>query len=221
MRKYKTKKAFTLVELVVTLAILSITAGMGIAIFASALQNYSKASVTSSEQEKALEIETYILRHARVATDVYFITSDVNINGSADYTDHVVPSASAISLEDAVGGVVTNAANSNIFEYYDLDKADDDTVVKGVTLNVTGVESIEFKFNKQKIDFTEGSNDSFAYLNYKINMEEGYSVSGSVMLYNCKNVVFSHDPGNFVESTSDDTFTVGSEFNTGIAFLKR
>lgn len=222
MKKFRSKKAFTLVELVVTIAILSITAGFGIAIFSSALQNYSTASVTSKEQEKAMEIENYILRHARVATDVFFVTSDSTLNGNVDYVDHIVPSVSAISLEGAVGGVMTTQGKSELLEYYDLEKNDDDEIEKTGNLSVIGVESIEFKLNKQKIAFTEGSNDSFAYLNYKINMTEGYSVSGSVMLYNLNNVKFSHDPDNFAETTLDGTFKVGgSDFNTGIAFLKQ
>ncbi len=221
IKKLRSKKAFTLVELVVTIAILSITAGMGIGIFSAALQNYSTASVTSGEQDKALEIESYILRHARVATNVYFITSDSTLNGNASFTDHIVANSAAVELEGAEGGVVTNEGNSNVVRYYDLDKNDDDEIEASPELSVTGVESIEFKFNKQKIDYDEGSNDSFAYLNYKINMVEGYSVRGSVVLYNLKNVVFSHDPDNYVESTLDGTFKVGGgSFNTGIAFLR-
>ncbi len=222
MKIKNTKKAYTLVELVVTIAILSITAGFGIGIFASALRNYSTASITANEQDKALEIEAYILRHARVASDVYFITNDSSLYSNSNFSDHIVPNEAAISLADPVGGVMYCSANSQVVTYHDKYLDDDDDVVNSADLQVTGVESIEFKLANQKSDFTQGSDDSFVYLKYKINMIEGYSVNGAVMLYNCKNVVFSHDPDNFVESTLDSTFKVGGgSFNTGIAFLKK
>ena len=77
-RKFKSKAAFTLVELVVTIAIVGITAGFGVGIFASTLRNYSSASVTATEQEKANQIESFIVRNARTATEVCYIDSRVS-----------------------------------------------------------------------------------------------------------------------------------------------
>ena len=42
--RFKNKKGYTLVELVVTIAILAIVAGMGVGIFAMTMNNYSKAA---------------------------------------------------------------------------------------------------------------------------------------------------------------------------------
>ena len=53
-RKCKSKKAFTLVELVVTIAILSITATMGVGIFAATLRNYSRAYLRHLFQAKEM-----------------------------------------------------------------------------------------------------------------------------------------------------------------------
>ncbi len=223
MKFKKSKKAYTLVELVVTIAILSITATMGIGIFASAMSNYSKASFAAKEQEKALEIENFILRYARVATDVYFITNDSSLYSNPNLSDHYASSEAAISLDDAVGGVLTSNAGSNIIGYHTKYKDDSDNIVNEEDIKLSGVKSIEFKLSNQKSQLEQNEDVSFVYLNYKINMIEGYSVDGAVMLYNCKNVIFTHDPGAFVETTSDvGTFAVGDEdFNTGIAFLKK
>lgn len=225
MKIKNTKKAYTLVELVVTIAILSITATMGIGIFASVMQNYSSASVTAKEQEKAYEIESFILRHARVASDVYFITNDNSLYSNSNYIDHVASSEAAISLDDAVGGVMTCNAGSDKISYHDKFFDEDDDVVNGTELSINGVENIEFSLKNQKSDAAQPSEYSFAYLTYKITMKAGYSVNGAVMLYNCKNIVFPHDPDNFVEVTGDTAggdFKVGDpDFNTGIAFLKK
>lgn len=225
MKIKNTKKAYTLVELLVTIAILSITATMGIGIFSSAMQNYSSASVTAKEQEKAYEIENFILRHARVASDVYFITNDNSLYSNSNYIDHIASTEAAISLDDAIGGVITCEADSKKFSYHDKFFDEDSDVISDGDLTIIGIDSIEFGLRKQKANASEASDDSFAYLTYKINMSEGYSVNGAVMLYNCSNIVFPYDPDNFVETTTDtaaNTFKVGDpDFNTGIAFLKK
>ncbi len=227
MKKFRTKKAFTLVELVVTVAIMSITAGVGIGIFASAMQNYSTASVTASEQEKALEIEKFILDKARLATTVYYITNDSSLNGS--YVDHIVKDEATAQLNNstASGGMLTVDAGSTYAKYYDLDKEETGggyvNIVKSTTLQVSGLDNIKFRLYKQKAELANEESRIFNYLSYKITMENGYSISGTVLLYNCKNVTFDADDSSFVEYTKDGEFTVGGEgntFNTGIAFLK-
>ena len=211
-----------MVELVVTIAILSITATIGVGIFASALSNYSQASVTAKEQEKAFELENFIIRYGRVASDVYFITNDNSMYTNSNFIDHIASSEAAISLDDAVGGVIKAAAGSDMFSYHTKYKDDDDNVVTDTDTKIAGVESIEFKLTNQKSKFEQNSETSFSYLKYKINMVEGYSVTGAVMLNNLSNVVFTHDPNNYVETTLDDTFKVGDpDFETGIAFLKK
>ena len=64
-KKRKSKKGFTLVELVVTVAILGIVSGMGVGIVANTIRNYAVASTTAQEQETAIQIENFITRYAR------------------------------------------------------------------------------------------------------------------------------------------------------------
>ena len=221
MKKFRTKKAFTLVELIVTVAIMSITAGVGVGIFASAIQNYSTASVTASEQEKALEIESFILKHARLASSVYFITNDNSLNST--YVDHIVANEATAQVNDATGGILTVASGSTIVNYYDLDMDEHDNVTKSVTLQVQKLDNIKFKLYKKKADLADEDSRVFNYLSYTITMESGYSISGTALLYNCKNVAFKADAASFVEYTEEGEFTVGGEsntHNTGIAFMK-
>ncbi|HCA54249.1 MAG: type II secretion system protein, partial [Clostridia bacterium] len=66
MKKLRSKRGFTLVELIVAVAILSMVAGMGAGIVGQAIRNYSTAQITSYEQETAMSVESFILGGARV-----------------------------------------------------------------------------------------------------------------------------------------------------------
>lgn len=234
--KIKSRKAYTLVELIVTITILSITAGFGIGIFASAMSNYSSASITATEQDKALQIESFILTHARVANQVFYITNDPSKVSKAENVNHVAGSDSIIKsmFPEGVGGIITHDPavdrineDQNKINYYDIY----DTVVNkgtsnesrtysdGAKLNLSGVKDIKFRLKRQRVDLA-GLKDSFPYLYYEINMANGYSIKGNVILNNCKNVQFIKN-GNYTDKTDDTTFTVCDDtYATGIAFIK-
>lgn len=74
-KKLRSKKGLTLVELVVTVAILGIVSSMGVGIVANSITNYSKASVTSQEQQTALDIENFIRLSARKADGAELLTA--------------------------------------------------------------------------------------------------------------------------------------------------
>ena len=59
MKKLRSKRGFTLVELIVAVAILSMVAGMGAGIVGQAIRNYSTAQITSYEQETAMSVESF------------------------------------------------------------------------------------------------------------------------------------------------------------------
>lgn len=75
MKKFKSKKAFTLVELVVTVTIIAIVSGFGVGIFASTISNYMTASVTGFDQQKANQIEQYILQNTVSAERIVFLSN--------------------------------------------------------------------------------------------------------------------------------------------------
>ena len=231
IKKVTTKKAYTLVELIVTVAILSITAGFGIGIFTSAMGNYSTASIRAKEQEKALEIESFILRYARLSSDVYFVTSDGSKN--TKNTDHTSDNVANLlnSKPSAVGGIIScDHTNPERLTYYDRyaeittpagGGSPTTEIKKGAEFQLDGVKDIKFQLYKQKADNTEGINDTFAYLNYNIEMPEGYSIKGNVMLYNCQNVTFNTSSA-YTVTTADGEFTLcDMSYDTAIAFLQQ
>ena len=94
-KKRKSKKGFTLVELVVTVAILGIVSGVGVGIVANTIRNYAVASTTAQEQETAIQIENFITRYARTASDIDVI-EDANIpsfNKNEEYISTAIDSS--------------------------------------------------------------------------------------------------------------------------------
>ena len=70
MKKFRSKKGMTLVELVVTIAILGIVSGFSLTIVVTAMNNYSEAAIVQGDQDTALMIEEFIVRQARVASKI-------------------------------------------------------------------------------------------------------------------------------------------------------
>lgn len=178
--RFKNKKGYTLVELVVTIAILAIVAGMGVGIFAMTMNNYSKAASTSSQQDDAVLIENDIVNNARVAKEVYFIPSsdtDSLVDGKAK---------DAYPRDTFQGIYFANAKGDNTIERFSYYKdpsgssylKDDETVYQNV-------KQITFKLYKRQSAGSTGT-DGFIYLEYKIEMNDGYSIDGSVVLNNVK-----------------------------------
>lgn len=222
MKNIKSKKAFTLIELIVTVTILAITAGFGVGIFASAMSNYSKASMTAKEQALATEIEDFIVDHARICTQLYLIDSTYGEDFSEE--GYLAANAAQVELEDSDSYILTLAPDTNVARYRtnERQKTEDATgapvygdILDAPELAVSGVESIEFSLLKQKLIMEDTKDKAFNYLQYTINMQEGYSITGAVMLYSCKNISYQYE-NSFMEYPEDGTLTLGGEGTTGI-----
>lgn len=163
-KKLRSKKGFTLVELIVTIAILGMVAGMGVGIVGQALHNYSTAQVTSVEQETSLGIESFILDAARVASSVAEADSKTNDGKTVFYLEL-----------DAEGTLRTTRS--------EVEKIGDPAIETQLTY--TGVQSVSLQVKKQKPVKT-GADPSmcFIFMDYSIEMAEGYQLTGSVVLNN-------------------------------------
>ena len=68
MKKLQSKKGLTLVELIITITILSMVAGMGVGVVANAMRNYAAAQTVAQEQDIALQVEDFILTSSRISS---------------------------------------------------------------------------------------------------------------------------------------------------------
>lgn len=176
MKKVKSRKGFTLIELVVTVAILSLVCGMGVGIFASVMRNYGTASSTEMEQEKATQIEDYLIKSARTAKKVIFIQkgdSDASKNSDGVETKKNIPSDQ--------GTYVFSKGGSSEVEIYDYIQPKGETSMQEIsTIKVSGVKKLEVTIKRQNI----ASKGKFVYLDYTIEMINGYTVKGSTVMNN-------------------------------------
>ncbi len=220
MRKLRSRKGVTLVELVVTVAILAITAGMGVGIFASAMNNYSTASVVAVEQGKTAQIEEFITRFARVCTSMYYVDQDA--------PSGVDPGATVVLNPNDIDSLILNMENkkeisymtiapgSKTLTYRDVVRDYDGNQLELQNMSISGVDSVEFSVFKQKVEVDPGATAiadgrAFLYMRYSINMERGYSVSGCVLLNNCSNIT-TNENDRFVEVGADiASFVVGDD----------
>ena len=168
-KKMRSKKGLTLVELVVTVAILGIVSSMGVGIVANSITNYSKASVTSQEQQTALDIENFIRLSARKADGAELLTAAAGtmtipqpgVSCCYIYFDNGLLRTMSSTIEDATS---------------------DPVVIKD---SYKGVHDISFHLRKQKMERDDTtSRNRFVYLDYTINMERGYSLKGSTVMGN-------------------------------------
>lgn len=200
MKKIKSRKGMTLIELVVTVAILSIVGGMSIGIFSSTMNHYSTASITANEQNNTTTLENYIISNAKVAKDIKFIPDPVT--SSAD-----VPGTTA-------GTYIAKRTSDEKFiviENYDPTKTDN------VVVSLEGIESVTIMLKRHIVGSAETDED-FMYLDYEIKMERGYSLKGSVVMNNMPlkslsdgSAPISYDPPVTIKSSTT---------NTGILFVK-
>lgn len=189
MKKIKSRKGFTLIELVVTVAILSIVLGLGTGVFIMVIRNYGTASSYEQEQEKATQIENYLVREARTATGIKLIetgTEDKESSDSCHETKTTLPSdqGSYIFCEDGSDVV-------QLYEYKVFDDTSGTTSTSGPEKNsiisVSGVKQMKVSLKRQKMNNEAakiGSKENFIYLDYTIEMVAGYTLRGSVVMNN-------------------------------------
>lgn len=195
MKKVKSRKGMTLVEIIVTVAIISIVSGMGIGIFASTITNYSTASVLSKEQSQALEIEEYIKSYARLATNVEFISPDM------------MPDSGVI------GAYISNKKNTQIINVFNYDGTSTTD-----SMFVDNVDHIDMELKRYQLESDTPGEQDFIYLYYKIVMKDGYSIESSVLMNNMKPEDFGYgDTGHVI---SGGSFTIGGKTTNTAAVFK-
>lgn len=192
MKKLRSKRGFTLVELIVAVAILSMVAGMGAGIVGQAIRNYSTAQITSYEQETAMSVESFILGGARVASNATK-TDSININDK----EHT-----AFYLHFDEDGTLQTIRNDAVAK-------DKDPVVSYVSYK--GVRKIALQMKKQKPSEDENYK-GFLFLEYTIEMQEGYILRGSAVVNNADTALSMSDTPNplidaadKIEITSDNS----------------
>lgn len=191
MKRYQSKRAFTLVELVITIGVLGIVATMGIGVVANAIRNYSTASVTSKEQEAAVAIEKFIINNARIDSSVQ---KQANQNVSKDTT--------AQYMYFDGDNLITHSC----------DTRDKSVPPVEVVISHQNVEKVELQVKRQKPK-PDGTLDAkcFVFLHYEIVMKEGYSLSGDTILNNADAAAY------VMEHTSSSEFT---DYNDKISVSK-
>lgn len=238
--RLRSKKAYTLVELVVTIAILSITAGFGIGIFASALRNYSSASVTAKDQETALAVESFIVKNARTAKDIYFLNSDFDTITDTTYKRNKAKDIAYFKTQNLEGAFITHTESDGFAVRTSYLSKAENMVGGGLATNVShentvvtysNLSSITFRFMKQ---YNQPGNDAAgttSVLYYSIRMDSGYILSGSVIMFNCTSYSLpasgSGDFSNYVVSDTPYTMTIidsagesFDQYDNGVAFIK-
>ena len=183
MKKLRSKRGFTLVELIVAVAILSMVAGMGAGIVGQAIRNYSTAQITSYEQETAMSVESFILGGARVASNATK-TDSININDK----EHT-----AFYLHFDEDGILQTIRNDAVAK-------DKDPVVSYVSYK--GVRKISLQMKKQKPSEDENYK-GFFFLEYTIEMQEGYILRGSAVVNNADTALSMSDTSNPLVDAAD------------------
>lgn len=235
MRKYmRSKKGLTLVELVVTIAILGIVSGMSLTIVVTAMNNYSEAAIIEKEENTALLLEDYIVRNARVAKKVEFIRTGLDageIETSNTNKVTAIPSNTNLGFYIAKEGDVI----SSFYHSYKKDEHDHDTSTIETANRITyeNVNKITFSIEKQKSKKTVNNKatDTYSYyLNYSIEMQSGYTLAGQTVMNNVTipagvvtetNTSFVDkqlDPSVLVEVKETSVIEVTPSYNTAIVF---
>ena len=168
MKKIRSKKGMTLVELVVTVAILGMVASLGVGMVSSAIRNYSVASVTSQEQDNALAVESFITESTRIFGKV--TAKPVPLDNKANVIE-----------KDVTAFYLYFDGDTLVTVRSEMDKG----VQYTTTLKYDGVKQISMTPRKQKADVDATVPDkNFVFVDYEIDMNEGYSLSGTVVMYN-------------------------------------
>ncbi len=233
MKKFKSKKGMTLVELVVTIAILGIVSGFSLTIVVTAMNNYSQAAIVEDEQNTALMIEEFIVRQARVASKIQFVEND-DLESSAG---SVKPKANKQGYYIAKVG-----KNVETFTYAKEDTTTGEYNFEGsspekyTALSYENVSEITVSVERQKSVVKDTQKKCSYYLNYYIKMISGYVLRGQVIMNNADMVAMDKLSGtadkgltsNFVDPLkeftllkvidNESTYSVSPDGNCAIMF---
>lgn len=188
MKKHlKSRKGMTLVELVVTIAILGIVSGLGLGIVVSAMNNYSTAATVQKAQNVALQIESYIQGNAASASTVHFI--DTSAGGE-------------VPRSTESGNYYIEQDNGVVRTYYY------DGTNRSIVMSYEGVEQITFEIELQKSNKMDSLNGCSLFLLYQIKMESGYVLDGQIVLNQIKYDVNQ----TYYEETISEVIVTDTEF---------
>lgn len=198
MKKFRrmSKKGLTLVELVVTVAILGIVSTMGVGIVANSITNYSKASVTSNEHEASLEIEAYIVDAARRAIGVKTLSSSDTVPEE--------DTSACYMYFDSDGYLVT------LSSFVDT-PGEEPVILKD---KYKGVKSVTIDIRKQKLEKGDTTSEfRFVYVEYTIELERGYVLTGTTVMGNVPHdyAMDSIDEDSFYDCNQSVALTRGSD----------
>ncbi len=178
MRKLRSKKGLTLVELLVTVAILGIVSGFSITIVVTAMNNYTEAAMMQKDQDTALMLEDYIVRNARVARIVNLLKKTGTVSVPSDSPDYqgfyIAKIDDVIETFDYAG---MNAETGN-YDYASTSPQ------KYTRFTYENVQKITFDFVRQKNSTDDTDAKSVYCLNYSIAMMSGYKLVGQVIMNN-------------------------------------
>lgn len=201
MKKFRSKKGLTLVELVVTVAILGVVSSMGVGIVANSITNYSKASVTSAEHQTALDIEGFIVDSARRSIGVDTLTSPFTIPQAST-------AACYVYFNDK--GYLRTVSS-----YIDDPEAEPTVIAD----NYKGVKSVSFDIRKQKLEREDTTSESrFVYVEYTIELERGYKLTGSTVMGNIEHDYMMDTLDEEAFCDSNTTVTITRDGNKAFVF---
>lgn len=178
MRKLKSKKGLTLVELLVTVAVLGIVSGFSITIVVTAMNNYTEAAIVQKEQNTALMIEDYLVRNARVARKVELIKNDPTAPDKADVPSQGHQGFYIAKIGDVIETFDYAGMKDDNFDYMNSFPE------KYTRFTYENVQKITLTFSRQKRDVDDIENNCVYCLDYTIAMMSGYQLSGQVIMNN-------------------------------------
>lgn len=184
MNKRKSKKGYTLVELVLTIAILAITASMGVGILVSVMNNYGQAAKVSHSQQQVVQLENLIREYFKVGGDVQTIPGP-SVDPLAEYGTHFYTKGDGVIYID---------------NHY---KATSTEPAGHTSFNVTGIKKLEMVYNI--VENPTVPNSGYVALNYKIIANDDFELSGSMVLNNSKIDSFTLADGEYIELRTEDT----------------
>ncbi len=162
MKKRNSKKGFTLVELIVTIAILSITASMGTSIFIMVLNNYGVASDASFSQQQAVAVEDMLREYCKTSKEVKFAAGDVDalaVKPTGNYTYFYTKSDGVLYIDHCEGASSTHTK-----------------------LTLTGIKTLQTKYIKRVSGLD--ANAGYIVMQYTITTNNDFVLEGSIVLNN-------------------------------------
>lgn len=227
MRKLKSKKGLTLVELLVTVAVLGIVSGFSLTIVVTAMNNYTEAAILQKEQSTALMLEDYIVRNARVARQVQMLKDDVPSSTHRGFyiakIDNVIQTFDYAGINTVTGEYDYLSTSTTIPQQFSR-------------FTYENVQKITFEFLRQKNAVDNVEFKCVYCLEYTIVMMSGYQLSGQVVMNNAdttylnglavdeggasENFVDSLKAFNLIEVTDEgaEGYKITPENNTAVVF---